>query len=149
MLLPEDAKALSPARPEQFVCSASRIFVGHVLKATNDDRLNLTIRVDQILGIARTNTVSPNVSSPIVERNDIVTTSSTISQALKNIGSWSGSRQIYDNDPGIIPLFIDKEFIFGTYMYWLLDRYELGVDVWQLKERDWIQRTLTGCNHDG
>jgi len=34
-------------------------------------------------------------------------------------------------------------------MYWLLDRYELGVDVWQLKERDWIQRTLTGCNHDG
>jgi hypothetical protein len=65
-LLPDNAQAMSTARPEQFVCSISRILIGHVLRATNDDRLNLTIRVDQVLGVA--DTVSQNAAAPIIER---------------------------------------------------------------------------------
>jgi hypothetical protein len=145
------SKSAVAGPPAQFVCSASHIFSGRVLKATNDEVLHLTIRVDQILGVAAPR--EQTASFPVLQKNDVITAESSISAVFDNRSSpglpglhvlKDGPRQIFDNDSEIIPLFVGNEFLFG-----LNQRVsESGVDIWYLAEKGWLRRIFAGCNRD-
>jgi hypothetical protein len=151
VLFSGEAKALSPASPAQFVCSASHIFSGRVLKATNDEVLHLTIRVDQILGVAAPG--EQTASFPVLQKNDVITAESSISAVFDNTSNpelpglhvlKDGPRQIFDNDSEIIPLFVGNEFLFG-----LNQRVsESWVDIWYPTEKGWLQRIFASCNRN-
>ncbi|HXO01359.1 MAG TPA: hypothetical protein VN900_04835 [Stellaceae bacterium] len=144
-----EAEALSPAIPEQFVCSASLILVGHVLSAKNDDVIHLTIRVDKLLGTAHH---YPQLTAePIVQEGDILNADSSASATfdLKQGPHFpglrmltDGPRRIVDDDKEIISLFIGEELLVGVDMG---AKPNPWANVWYLNETNWVKRAFAGC----
>jgi hypothetical protein len=103
---PEAAKAILPVTPQQEICPQSHIFVGQVLKATNDDLLHLTFRVRQVLA-----TRAAGAGRPVVQAGDTLTADVSFGDVF---GIFKNAdRLVTDNNPEILSLFVGNEFLFG------------------------------------
>jgi hypothetical protein len=148
-LLPRDANAIAPAYPEQYVCSASHILLGYVLKATSDNAVHLTVRVDKILGVADRD---PRFGAiPIVGFGDILTADSPIPAAFDFQQGphfpgfkvlTDGPRQIFDNDNEVLPLFLRKELLIAVDMQSTPSPW---ANVWYPSETYWVQHVFSKC----
>lgn len=70
-IFPKVAQGMSIATPEQYVCGGTHVFLGYILKATNDYALHLIVRVDRILGKQKSSSRSDR-SSRRISIGDII-----------------------------------------------------------------------------